>query len=325
MRGRRPRHDDDVQLLSRRKQRVRADHPLRADSPDDRRGAGATVAAIRPAVFDDRVGRRFRPSSCCARCCCRLLYSDSQRAAADGAARLQPAVPVVRRPESGRCRSGTPTMFTKNRDRLLDGDVADAFFAEVLRRDQAPDGLLSDEHFTVDGTLLEAWASQKSFQPKDGGRDGRPMIRRIRREFPRADAAERHASVDDRSRRAAVSRKRSAAKRTGVSRASADRESPRARSSTRAVTAASGTAERDAAIVMLGELPRRRVASPSAPTRGTTRARWVAAVATDGHHAACGAERTRTAAARSTGGRRVMWATRSVIASANSSNKPSAG
>ena len=60
------------------------------------------------------------------------------------------------------------TTFTKNRDRLLAGDVADAFFAEVLAAIKA-DGLLSDEHFTVDGTLLEAWASHKSFKPKEAG------------------------------------------------------------------------------------------------------------------------------------------------------------
>jgi transposase len=56
--------------------------------------------------------------------------------------------------------------FSKNRDRLLRGDIADAFFAEVLAEARTH-GLLSDEHFTVDGTLLEAWASQKSFRPKD--------------------------------------------------------------------------------------------------------------------------------------------------------------
>jgi transposase len=59
-----------------------------------------------------------------------------------------------------------PTTFTKNRDRLLRGDVAAAFFdAIVLHADS--ERLLSDEHFTVDGTLLEAWASQKSFRPRD--------------------------------------------------------------------------------------------------------------------------------------------------------------
>jgi transposase len=59
------------------------------------------------------------------------------------------------------------TVFSKNRERLLAGDVARAFFEEVgqLAREQ---GLLSDEHFTVDGTLIEAWAGQKSFKPKAG-------------------------------------------------------------------------------------------------------------------------------------------------------------
>jgi transposase len=60
----------------------------------------------------------------------------------------------------------SPTTFTKNRDRLLDGDVAAAFFEAVLIHARS-EQLLSDEHFTVDGTLLEAWASQKSFRPRD--------------------------------------------------------------------------------------------------------------------------------------------------------------
>jgi transposase len=62
-----------------------------------------------------------------------------------------------------------PTVFTKNRDRLLNQDIARSFFRRVVER--ATD-LMSDEHFTVDGTLIEAWASQKSFQRKDGSRDG---------------------------------------------------------------------------------------------------------------------------------------------------------
>ena len=57
-----------------------------------------------------------------------------------------------------------PTVFTKNRDRLLGGDIADAFFNAMLKRADAH-ALLSHEHFTVDGTLLEAWASHKSFRP----------------------------------------------------------------------------------------------------------------------------------------------------------------
>lgn len=60
----------------------------------------------------------------------------------------------------------SPTTFSKNRDRLLDGDIAAAFFDAVLIHADSQ-RLLSDEHFTVDGTLLEAWASQKSFRPRD--------------------------------------------------------------------------------------------------------------------------------------------------------------
>jgi hypothetical protein len=61
-----------------------------------------------------------------------------------------------------------PTVFSKNRDRLLNGDFAEKFFAQVLKQARA-NNLLSDVHFSVDGTLIEAWASQKSFQRKDQG------------------------------------------------------------------------------------------------------------------------------------------------------------
>jgi transposase len=60
-------------------------------------------------------------------------------------------------------------VFSKNRERLLNQEVARSFFTRVL---QQAEGYLSDEHFTVDGTLIEAWASQKSFQKKDGGDRG---------------------------------------------------------------------------------------------------------------------------------------------------------
>jgi transposase len=63
-----------------------------------------------------------------------------------------------------------PTVYTKNRDRLLNQEVAQSFFGQVK---QQAAGLMSDEHFTVDGTLIEAWASHKSFQRKDKG-DGGP-------------------------------------------------------------------------------------------------------------------------------------------------------
>ena len=64
-----------------------------------------------------------------------------------------------------------PTTFTKNRDRLQNGDVFTKFMTKLLNHPQVKP-LLSDEHFSVDGTLIEAWASQKSFRPKDGSDDG---------------------------------------------------------------------------------------------------------------------------------------------------------
>ncbi|MGD1158677.1 MAG: transposase, partial [Terriglobia bacterium] len=60
------------------------------------------------------------------------------------------------------------TVSSKNRERLLSSDVAGAFFRQVGAQACQLD-LLSDEHFTVDGTLIEAWASQKSFKPQAGG------------------------------------------------------------------------------------------------------------------------------------------------------------
>ena len=65
------------------------------------------------------------------------------------------------------------TTFTKNRDRLLEADVAQEFLGCVVEQARGK-GLTSDEHFSVDGTLLEAWASQKSFQRKEGKRTAPP-------------------------------------------------------------------------------------------------------------------------------------------------------
>jgi len=65
------------------------------------------------------------------------------------------------------------TVFSKNRERLLAGDIAEAFFQAVLQQARERN-VLSDEHFTVDGTLLEAWASVKSYQRKDAKNGVRP-------------------------------------------------------------------------------------------------------------------------------------------------------
>jgi transposase len=90
------------------------------------------------------------------------------------------------------------TVFTKNRDRLLEGDVAGKFLAAVLGQPRVR-ALLSTEHFSVDGTLIEAWASMKSFKPKEGGGEdqaggGRNADRDFHGEKRRNDT---HASTTD--------------------------------------------------------------------------------------------------------------------------------
>jgi len=74
------------------------------------------------------------------------------------------------------------TTFTKNRDRLLAGEVAQKFLAAVLAQSKVK-RLLSSEYFSVDGTLLEAWASLKSFRPKDGSGDPPGPGRNSERDF----------------------------------------------------------------------------------------------------------------------------------------------
>ena len=89
------------------------------------------------------------------------------------------------------------SVFSKNRDRLLDADVARVFLSTLLSLRQVKP-LLSSEHFSVDGTLLEAWASMKSFRPKDGSgeppEDGRNGERNFRKE---KRSNETHASTTD--------------------------------------------------------------------------------------------------------------------------------
>ena len=90
-----------------------------------------------------------------------------------------------------------PTVFTKNRDRLLEADVARKFLAELTDHNELR-GLLSDEHFSVDGTQIAAWASMKSFRAKDGSDDPPGSGRNGERDFhgeKRSNAT--HASTTD--------------------------------------------------------------------------------------------------------------------------------
>ena len=88
------------------------------------------------------------------------------------------------------------TVFTKNRERLLDGNIAEAFFQAVLQQARER-SLLSDEHFTVDGTLLEAWASLKSFQRKDAKHAVPPDAAGNATVDYRGEAVQRDAPIED--------------------------------------------------------------------------------------------------------------------------------
>jgi transposase len=89
------------------------------------------------------------------------------------------------------------TVFTKNRERLIEGDIASKFMAAVLNQARVK-ALLSDDHFSVDGTLIEAWASMKSFRPKDGSGAPPAPGRNGERDFHGEKRSNQtHASVTD--------------------------------------------------------------------------------------------------------------------------------
>jgi transposase len=148
----------------------------------------------------------------------------------------------------------SPTTFSKNRDRLLEGDVAAAFFDAVV--DQARQaGVLSDEHFTVDGTLLEAWASLKSFRPKDADPSdppddsGNPTVN-FHGEARRNDT---HQSTTDPDALLARKGHGREAKLSYAGHVLLDNRHGLVANV--CVTAATGTAERDAALLLLSEAP----------------------------------------------------------------------
>jgi len=144
------------------------------------------------------------------------------------------------------------TVFSKNRDRLLDGDIARRFLAAVLNRPELRK-LLSDEHFSVDGTLIEAWASMKSFRPKEGSDEppagpGRNAERDFHGERRSNDT---HASTTDPDARLARKGKGKEAKLCYAGHLLA--ENRHGLIVDGRLTAASGTAEREAGLDMIAE------------------------------------------------------------------------
>jgi transposase len=148
-----------------------------------------------------------------------------------------------------------PTVFTKNRDRLLEGEIAQAFFERVL--DQAKrHHLLSDEHFTVDGTLIEAWASQKSFRPKESPSDAAPPDDpgnpTVNFQGQKRSNATHQSQTDPQAR---LYRKGPGHEAKLAYLAHALMENRNGLVVNTRVTAATGRAEREAAVAMVEELP----------------------------------------------------------------------
>jgi transposase len=147
------------------------------------------------------------------------------------------------------------TVFTKNRDRLLDGDIAKAFMAAILSRPEVK-ALLSDEHFSVDGTLIQARASTKSFRPKDGSGEPPAPGRNGERDFhgeKRSNAT--HASTTDPEAR--LFRKGRGKEARLCFMGHALMENRHGLVVDGRVSPASGTAERDEAAGMVAEVPGR--------------------------------------------------------------------
>ena len=153
------------------------------------------------------------------------------------------------------------TTFSKNRDRLLDGDVAQRLLAAVVAQPRVQ-ALMSDEHFSVDGTLIGAWASHKSFQPKPGG-DGdnappsagpvAPAGRNAEQNWRgQARSNETHASITDPDAR--LARKSSGQASVLAYAGHVLMENRNGLVAHSCLTHATGTAERDAALVLVDRL-----------------------------------------------------------------------
>jgi len=146
------------------------------------------------------------------------------------------------------------TVFSKNRDRLLEGDIASAFFERVLCHARAQH-LLSDEHFTVDGTLIEAWAGQKSFKKKESSSSdstddpGNPSV-----DFKGEKRTNQtHQSTTDPQARLYKKAKGKESKLCYLGHVMMENRNGLAVNAR--ITKASGTAEREAAKDMMNELP----------------------------------------------------------------------
>jgi transposase len=158
--------------------------------------------------------------------------------------------------------------FSKNRERLLGADVAAKFLAAVLRHPKVT-RFLSDEHFSVDGTLVEAWASLKSFRAKDGSDEPPAPGRNGERHFHNEKRSnETHASTTDPDARLYRKGSSQAAKLSYMGHALMENRHGLVVGAT--LTPATGTAEREAAIKMIVRRSPGARRLTLAPTKVTT-------------------------------------------------------
>ena len=154
------------------------------------------------------------------------------------------------------------TVFTKNRDRLLEGDIARGFLLAILA-DPKVAPLLSDEHFSVDGTLIKAWASMKSFRPKDGSGEPPGAGRNGERAFHgETRSNDTHASTTDPDARLYKKAPGQTAKLCHMGHLLMENRNGLVVAA--CATQASGTVEREAAAVMMREHNARRGATVGA-------------------------------------------------------------
>jgi transposase len=173
-------------------------------------------------------------------------------------------------------RAFDATTFSKNRQRLLDHEIADRFFAAVVAQAKLR-RYVSSEHFSVDGTLLEAWASHKSFQPKDTPGRKPPKGRNAEVSFHgERRSNETHASTTDPEARMARKSNATAAKLSYTGHVLMEHRN--ALLVDIDLSEASGYAERDTALEMLGRLPASKRRRTLAGDKGYDTKRFVADV-----------------------------------------------
>jgi transposase len=232
-------------------QRVPADHPLRAI----RDMVNAALATLSP-EFSKLYAKRGRPSIPPERLLRALLLQILYTVRSERMLMEQLEYNMLFRWFVG-LNMDDPiwdaTVFSKNRERFLNGDISQKFFSAVLDQARAA-GLLSDEHFTVDGTLIEAWASYKSIKPKDGsgppsapGKNPTIAFKGDKR------SNETHASVTDPDARLFKKSSGSQVKLGYLGHAMTENRNGLIVDGL--LTLATGTAERDAALEMIGRLP----------------------------------------------------------------------